>query len=122
VPSCLWWPSSLGSLWFGGRSLRRGTGSKIGAAAAHVPGPDREFRSRGPGGIFLAARGLASGVLVGDVVHVLLIAVVPTGVWLRRPRPRAAGLWSVFGFPLRLKFALVELFGSGCKGRRPEGH
>jgi hypothetical protein len=52
-------------------------------------------------------------VLVGDVVHLLLIAAVPTGVWLRSPRPRAAGLWSVFGFPLRLDFALVELFGSG---------
>jgi hypothetical protein len=65
------------------------------------------------GGIFLAARGVASGGLVGDVVHLLLIATVPTGVWLRRPRPRAAGLWSVFGFPLRLDFALVELFGSG---------
>jgi hypothetical protein len=65
------------------------------------------------GGIFLAARGLTSGVLVGDVVHLLLIAAVPTGVWLRSPRPRAAGLWSVFGFPLRLDFALVELFGFG---------
>jgi hypothetical protein len=61
----------------------------------------------------MAARGLASGVLVGDVVHLLLIAAVPTGIWLRRPRSRAAGLWSVFGFPLRLEFALVELFGSG---------
>jgi hypothetical protein len=60
----------------------------------------------------LSARGLASGVLVGNVVHLLLIAAVPTGVWLRRPRPRAAGLWSVFGFPLRLELALVELFGS----------
>jgi hypothetical protein len=113
VPSCLWWPSSLGSLWFGGRSLRRGTSSKIGAPAAHVLGLDHEPRSRGPGGIFLAARGIASGVLVGDVVHLLLIVAVPTGVWLRRPRPRAAGQWSVFGFPLRLDFALVELFGSG---------
>jgi hypothetical protein len=65
------------------------------------------------GGIFLAVRGLAGGVLVGDVVHLLLIATVSTGVWLRGPRPRAAGLWSVFGFPLRLDFALVELFGSG---------
>jgi hypothetical protein len=65
------------------------------------------------GGILLAARGLASGVLVGDVVHLLLIAAIPTGVWLRRPHPRAAGLWSVFGFPLRLDFALVELFGPG---------
>jgi hypothetical protein len=65
------------------------------------------------GGILLAARGLASGALVGDVVHLLLIAAVPTGVCLRGPRPRAAGLWSVFGFPLRLDFALVELLGSG---------
>jgi hypothetical protein len=113
VPSCLWWPSSLGSLWFDGRSLRRETGSKIGAAVAHVPGPVREFRFRGPGGIILAARGLTSGVLVGNVVHLLLIAAVPTGVWLRSPRPRAAGLWSVFVFPLRLNFVLVEIFGFG---------
>jgi hypothetical protein len=65
------------------------------------------------GGIFLAARGVTSGVLVGDVVHLLLIAADSTGVWLRSPRPRAAGLWSVFGFPLRLNLALVELFGFG---------
>jgi hypothetical protein len=32
------------------------------------------------GGIILAARGLTSGVLVGDVVHLLLTAAVPTGV------------------------------------------
>jgi hypothetical protein len=67
----------------------------------------------GPGGILLATRGFASGALVGDVVHLLLIAAVPTGVCLRGPRPRAAGLWSVFGFPLRLDFVLVELLGSG---------
>jgi hypothetical protein len=86
---------------------------KICAAAAHVPGLDHELRFRGPGGILLAARGLASGVLVGDVVYLLLIAVVPTGVCLRRPRPRTAGLQRVFRFPLRLDFALVELFGYG---------
>ncbi|OIG00108.1 hypothetical protein A7M85_20895 [Acinetobacter baumannii] len=63
------------------------------------------------GGIFLATRGVSSGVLVGDVVHLLLIEAVSTGVWLRSPRPRAAGLWSIFGFPLRLNLALVELFG-----------
>jgi hypothetical protein len=63
------------------------------------------------GGIVLTARGVTSGVLVGDVVHLLLIAAVSTGVWLRSPRPRAARLWSVFGFPLRLNLALVELFG-----------
>jgi hypothetical protein len=32
------------------------------------------------GGIILAARGLTSGVLVGDVVHLLLIAAVPARV------------------------------------------
>jgi hypothetical protein len=32
------------------------------------------------GGIILAARGLTSGVLVGDVVYLLLTAAVPTGV------------------------------------------
>jgi hypothetical protein len=34
------------------------------------------------GGIFLTADGLACGVLVGYVVHLLLTAVVPSGVWL----------------------------------------
>jgi hypothetical protein len=113
VPSSLWWPSFLGSLWFGGRSLRHGRGSTIGAAAAHAPDPYREFHFRGPGGIFLATRGVSSGVLVGDVVHLLLIAAVSTGVWLRSPRPRAAGLWSIFRLPLGLNLALVELFGLG---------
>jgi hypothetical protein len=32
------------------------------------------------GGIILAARGLTSGVLVGDVMHLLQTAVVPSGV------------------------------------------
>jgi hypothetical protein len=77
------------------------------------PAPYTSSVSAALGGIFLAARGLTSGVLVGDVVHLLLIATVPTGVWLRSPRPRAAGLWSIFGFPLRLNFALVEFFGFG---------
>ena len=102
-----------GQLWFGGRSLRHGRGSRIGAAAAHAPAPYREFHFHGPGGIFLAARGVSSGVLVGDVVHLLLTATVSTGVLLRSPRPRAAGLWSIFGLPLRLNLALVELFGFG---------
>jgi hypothetical protein len=78
--SCLWWPSFPGSPLLGARSLRRGTSSKIGAAAAPVPDPDHEFRCRGPGGIILAARGLTSGVLVGDVVYLLLTTAVPTGV------------------------------------------
>jgi hypothetical protein len=61
----------------------------------------------------LAARGLTSGVLVGNVVYLLLDVVVPTRFCLRRPCPRAAGLRRVFGFPLGLDLALVELFGSG---------
>jgi hypothetical protein len=64
-------------------------------------------------GILLAARGLTSGVLVGDVVHLLLTAAIPTGVCLRRSHPRMARLRRVFGFPLGLDFALVELFRSG---------
>jgi hypothetical protein len=44
------------------------------------PAPTASSVPAALGGIFLAARGLASGVLVGDVVHLLLIAAVPTGV------------------------------------------
>jgi hypothetical protein len=76
------------------------------------PAPTTSSVSTALGGIFLAARGLISGVLVGDVVHLLLIAAILTGVCLRGPRPCAAGLRRVFGFPLRLDFALVEFFGS----------
>ena len=51
VPFCLWWPSFRGSLWFGGRSLRREKGNRIGAAAvAPALDPCREFRFRGPEG------------------------------------------------------------------------
>jgi hypothetical protein len=64
------------------------------------------------GGILLAARGLTSGGLVGDIVHLLLITAVSAGVCLRGPCPSAARLRRVFGLPLRLDFALVELFGS----------
>jgi hypothetical protein len=52
------------------------------------------------GGIFLATRGVSSGVLVGDVVYLLLTAAISTGVWLRSPRPCAAGLRGIFGLPL----------------------
>jgi hypothetical protein len=62
------------------RSLRRETGSKICAAAATVPGPDHEYHCRGPGGIILTARGLAGGVLVGNIMHLLLTVAVPTRV------------------------------------------
>jgi hypothetical protein len=75
-----WWPSFPGSPSLGARSLRRETGSKICAAAAPVLGPDHECHCRGPGGIILTARGLTSGVLVGNVMHLLLTTAVPTGV------------------------------------------
>jgi hypothetical protein len=78
--SCPWWPSFPGSPSSGARSLRREIGSKTCAAAAPVLDPDHECRCRGPGGIILTARGITSGVLVGDVVHQLLTAAVPTGV------------------------------------------
>jgi hypothetical protein len=78
--SCPWWPSFPGSPLLGARSLCYETCSRICATAAPVLGPDHEFHFRGPGGIILAARGLTSGVLVGDVMYLLLTAVVSTGV------------------------------------------
>jgi hypothetical protein len=45
-----------------------------------IPGPGLACHCRGPGGIFLTASGLAGGVLVGYVVHLLLTAAVPSGV------------------------------------------
>jgi hypothetical protein len=62
------------------RSLRRETGSNICAVAAPIPGPGRACHCRGPGGIILTASDLVGGMLVGYVVHLLLTAVVPTGV------------------------------------------
>jgi hypothetical protein len=76
--SCPWWPSFPGSPSLGARSLRRETCSKI--CAAPVLGPDHGCHCRGPGGIILTARGLTSGVLVGNVMHLLLTMVVPAGV------------------------------------------
>jgi hypothetical protein len=78
--SCPWWPSFPGSPSLGVCSLHRETSSKIRAAAAPVLGPDQECHCRSPGGIILTARGLTGGVLVGNVMHLLLTAVVPTGV------------------------------------------
>jgi hypothetical protein len=77
---CPWWPSFLSNPLLGVRSLHRGTGSKICAAAAPVLGPDHGCHCHGPGGIILTARGLTCGVLVGNVMDLLLTAVVPTGV------------------------------------------
>jgi hypothetical protein len=55
--SCLWWPSFLGSPLLGACSLRRGTSSKICAAAAPVLGRDHEFHCRGTGGDNLGGEG-----------------------------------------------------------------
>jgi hypothetical protein len=108
-----WWPLFPGSPSLGACSLRRETGSKICAASAPVLGPDHGCHCRGPGGVILTARGLTGGVLVGNVMHLLLTATVPTGVGLRRSCPCSAGLRRVLGFPLGLDLALVELFRSG---------
>jgi hypothetical protein len=43
-------------------------------------GPTTSSIATALGRIILAVRGLTSGVLVGDVVHLLLTAAVPTGV------------------------------------------
>jgi hypothetical protein len=77
------------------------------------PAPTASSTSAALGGILLAARGITSGVLVGDVVHLLLVAAFSARVWLRSPCPRAAGLWSIFGLSLGLNLAVVELFGFG---------
>jgi hypothetical protein len=65
------------------------------------------------GVVFLTTGGLSGWLLVDNVVHLMMIAVVPAGVWLRWPGPGSAGLQSVLGLPLRLNLALMELFGPG---------
>jgi hypothetical protein len=50
--------------------------------AMPILGPALSCHYRSPWGIFLTADGLACGVLVGYVVHLLLTAAVLSGVWL----------------------------------------
>jgi hypothetical protein len=78
--SCPWWPLFSGNPLLGVCNPRHGTGSNICAVAAPVLGPGLACHCRGLGGIFLMASGLAGGVLVGYVVHLLLTAAVPSGV------------------------------------------
>jgi hypothetical protein len=59
-------------------------------------------------GVLMMANCVSSGVLVGDGVHLLLVAIFPAGVGLRRPDPCSAGLRGVLGFPLRFYLALVQ--------------
>jgi hypothetical protein len=65
------------------------------------------------GVVFLTTGGLSSWLLVGNVVHLMVTAVVLAGVWLCWPGPGSAGLRRVLGLPLRLNLALMELFGPG---------
>jgi hypothetical protein len=78
--SCPWWPLFPGNPSSGARSLRHETGTNICTVAAPVTGPGHACHCRGSGGIILTASGLAGGVLVGYVVHLLLTAAVPLGV------------------------------------------
>jgi hypothetical protein len=75
-----WWPSFPGSPSSGACSLRREIGSQTCAVVVTVLDLDHACHCRGPGGIILTARGLTSGVLVGNVMHLLLTAVVLTRV------------------------------------------
>jgi hypothetical protein len=50
---------------------------------------------------------VSGGMLVGDGVHLLLVAIVLTEVRLHRSDPSSVGLRSVLGFPLRFYLALV---------------
>jgi hypothetical protein len=65
------------------------------------------------GVVFLTTGGLSGWLLVGNVVYLLMIAVVPAVVWLRWPSPGSAGPRRVLGLPLRLNLVLMELFGPG---------
>jgi hypothetical protein len=105
--SCPWWPLFPGNLLSGVRNPRHETGSKICVAVASVLGPTLSCHYRGPGGIFLTASGFTGGVLVGNVVHLLLTATVPSGVWLRRPSPGSAGLRSVLRLSLGFDLSLM---------------
>jgi hypothetical protein len=105
--SCPWWPSFPGNLLLGGRNPRHETDNKICVVAASVPGCSLSCRYRGPGGIFLTASGFFGGVLVGYVVHLLLTAVVPSGLWLQRTGLGSAGLWRVLRLSLRFDLSLM---------------
>jgi hypothetical protein len=64
-------------------------------------------------GVLLTTSCFSGGVFVGDGVYLLLVAVLPAEIGLRRPDPCSAGLRSVLGFSLRFYLALVQLFGPG---------
>jgi hypothetical protein len=49
-------------------------------------------------GVLLATSGVSSLLLIGDSVHLWLVAVWPVGVRLRQSDPCPAGLRGVLGF------------------------
>jgi hypothetical protein len=82
---CAWDILSLvafisGQSLIGCAQLRREIGSKTCTVVVPVLDPNHACHCRGLGGIILTARGLTSGVLIGNVMHLLLTAAVPTGV------------------------------------------
>ena len=58
-------------------------------------------------GVLLATSGVSSLLLIGDSVHLWLVAVWPVGVRLRQSDPCSARLRGVLRFLLRLNLALV---------------
>jgi hypothetical protein len=64
-------------------------------------------------GVLLTTSCVSGGVLASDGVHLLLVAVLPTGIGLRRLDPCSIGLRNVLEFPLRFYLALVQLFRPG---------
>jgi hypothetical protein len=51
--------------------------------------------------------------MIGYVVHLLVTAVVPSGVWLRWLGPGSTGLRRVLRLPLKFNLALMQLFRPG---------
>ena len=78
--SCPWWPLFPGNPSLGACSLRHETSSNICAVAAPALGLGHACHCRDPGRILLTTSDLTDEVLVGYVMHLLLTAVVPSGV------------------------------------------
>jgi hypothetical protein len=66
-------------------------------------------------GVLLATSCVSSGMLVGNGVHLLLVAVCPAGFGLRRSDPFSARLWGVLGLPLRFYLALMLFLRPGVQ-------
>jgi hypothetical protein len=106
--SCPWWPLFLGNLLLGACSPRHEIDSRICVAAASVLGLSLWCHYYGLGGIFRTASSFSGCVLICYVVHLLLTAAVPPGVWLRRRGPGSAGLRRVLRLPLRFNLSLMQ--------------